>query len=418
MKMRMGIFHVIMIIGFGLCVSAVALAIDLAPYMSPNFEEGHVKVWVDDYGQQSTTTTLSGTILFNGAWVNVRQTLVGGVFEDEYYFGRDAVGFYYYGSRYRDLYEDMGFADFTSTFTPPILDLPASAQIGDQFSSDSIMGLAVSPDSSLNTENFYSNYFETITIEGFEEISVPLGRFNALKVRYDTTITDQDYGNDFHDFESSFAWYAPHIGSLKFTTIDRDGYIIATEELVSIDFTVPESSCSGLPYQSAPDNLQWGCRGYDTFYCVDILDQDDNMFERAAACEEGLHRFSPSTLNLVPGTYRWQIWSETGLGGAGFEGEFSNLPDGTPYESTYDRISWGTRPGDSDYCLDICDEQWNVYEGFRAVECGRDFHSWSPKQYVNNVLGVADPAGFKFRWRIWSPGGYGGTGFEGEVVVP
>lgn len=415
MKMRTGIFHVIVIMGFGLSVSAIALAIDLSPYMSPNFEEGQAKVWVDDYGQHSTTTTLSGTILFNGAWVNVRQTLIGGVFEDEYYFGRDTIGFYYYGSMYRDLYEDMGFADFTSTLTPPILDLPAAAQIGDRFSNDSIMGLAVSPGSSLDTWNFYSNYFETITIEGFEEISVPLGRFHALRVRYDTTITAE---GEPQDFETSYAWYAPHIGSIKFATVGWDGYIIETEELVSTGITVPDSPCTGLPYQSAAGNLQWGCRGYDTFYCIDILDQAGNMFIQAASCEEGLHRVSPSSLNLVPGTYRWQIWSETGLGGNGFEGEFSLLPEDTPYESTYERIRWGERAGGPDYCLDICDEQWNVYEGFRAVECGRDFHSWSPKDYVNNVLGVPDPTGLKFRWRIWSPGGYGGAGFEGEIVVP
>ncbi len=406
-----------MIIAGSLLVSLPSQALDLGPYMSPSFEAGNSKVWVDEYGQYSTTTTLPGTILFNGARVNVRQTLIGGVFEDEYYFGRDSFGFYYYGSRYRDLHGDHGFADFTSTLTPPILDLPASAEIGDRFSSSSIMGQAVTPDNTLVTETYYSDYFETLTIEAFETVSVPLGSFNALRVRYDTHISDPDY--DDGETETSYAWYAPHIGSIKFAVLDRYGDLVVTDELVSIDFTVPESPCAGLAYESTPDNLQWGCRGYDTFYCVDILDRDGNMFHRAAACGEGLHRVSPASLNLPPGTYGWRVWSETGLGGPGFEGTFSNLPGTPPHASTYERISWGSREGGGDYyCLDICDTAWNVYEGFRAVECGSDFHSWSPKAYVNDVLGAPDPSGLTFRWRIWSPGGYGGPGFEGEITVP
>ncbi|MCG8438763.1 MAG: hypothetical protein MI751_11820, partial [Pseudomonadales bacterium] len=252
MNRRTGVFQALMIVILSLSVSAPSRAMDLTPYMSPSFEAGNSKVWVDEYGQHSTTTTLPGTILFNGAWVNVRQTTIGGVFEDEYYFGRDSLGFYFYGSKYRDLYEDYGFADFTSTFTPPILDLPVSAGIGDRFGSSGIMGLAVSPDSTRVTENLYSNYSETLTIEGFEEVSVPLGRFNALRVRYDTVVGDPDYHEE--EVETTYAWYAPHIGSIKFALLDRYDDLVTTDELVSIDFTPPESTCAGLPFQSTPEN--------------------------------------------------------------------------------------------------------------------------------------------------------------------
>lgn len=177
-------------------------------------------------------------------------------------------------------------------------------------------------------------------------------------------------------------------------------------------------ACSGLPYLSGYDKIQWGCRGEDTFYCVDILDSEGNMLYRAPACGENLHSFSPATLALPPGSYRWQIWSEEGLGGEGFEGEFSLSGNETEHLSTYDLIQWGNRGGDTFYCLDICDENWNVYDGLRALYCGEGFHSWSPKQYLNNVIGIPDPSGLRFRWRVWSPGGYGGAGFEGEVVVP
>ncbi|MFO7883240.1 MAG: hypothetical protein R6U68_00320 [Desulfobacteraceae bacterium] len=88
------------------------------------------------------------------------------------------------------------------------------------------------------------------------------------------------------------------------------------------------------------------------------------------------------------------------------------------YMSSYEKIQWGMRGEDTFYCIDICDENWNIYDGFQALECRENFYSWFPKQFVNN-LGIPDEAmkGFVFHWRVWSSSGYGGEGFEGRVVV-
>ncbi len=88
------------------------------------------------------------------------------------------------------------------------------------------------------------------------------------------------------------------------------------------------------------------------------------------------------------------------------------------YESTYKTIQWNQRGNDSFYCLDICDEQWNIYSGFQAIYCGENFYSWSPQQYfdeLNNTPEVLSSG--KFNWRVWSPSGYGGDGFEGSVTI-
>ena len=87
------------------------------------------------------------------------------------------------------------------------------------------------------------------------------------------------------------------------------------------------------------------------------------------------------------------------------------------YQSMYKNITWAMRGSDNYYCVDICDENWNVYEGLRAVQCSMS-RSWSPKNYINRVLGVQDGIikGFKFNWRVWSPSGYGGDGYEGTVT--
>ncbi len=183
--------------------------------------------------------------------------------------------------------------------------------------------------------------------------------------------------------------------------------------------TPVEPACTGLPYQSTHNNIQWDCRGNDTNYCIDILDQYGNMLHRAADCGEGLHSFSPENLYLSPGTYQWIIWSESGYGGTGFEGEFQVYgEDNQSYRSTYDLVQWGYRGSDQTYCIDICDDNWNVFDGLRAVECGDGLHSWSPKTFVRELIGNDLAPGSRFKWRVWSPSGYGGSGFEGEVVVP
>lgn len=87
------------------------------------------------------------------------------------------------------------------------------------------------------------------------------------------------------------------------------------------------------------------------------------------------------------------------------------------FESTYENIQWGKRNDDTFYCIDICDANWNVYENLRGLGCGENFYSWSPKAFVAS-LGLNDlPEGTRFNWRVWSPSGYGGSGFEGQVVV-
>ncbi len=90
------------------------------------------------------------------------------------------------------------------------------------------------------------------------------------------------------------------------------------------------------------------------------------------------------------------------------------------YQSSYDNIQWDQRENDTLYCIDITDENWNVFPGFQAIKCAEDMYNFSPSQYVRDVLKIPDDhllSGLTFYWRVWSPGGYGGNGFEGVVTV-
>jgi hypothetical protein len=86
---------------------------------------------------------------------------------------------------------------------------------------------------------------------------------------------------------------------------------------------VTVQSCTGQAYGSSNTNIQWGCRNNDSFYCIDILNLQGDFIKQAATCNEGLHNFSPTSLNLGAGEYRWKVWSPAGYGGNGFEGQFS-----------------------------------------------------------------------------------------------
>jgi hypothetical protein len=88
------------------------------------------------------------------------------------------------------------------------------------------------------------------------------------------------------------------------------------------------------------------------------------------------------------------------------------------YESTYELIRWGNRNTDSYYCINILDENWEPSPDHTPIACGEGLHFWSPKSYVINDLKAPDLApGVGFTWKVWSPSGYGGEGFEGKVVV-
>jgi hypothetical protein len=87
------------------------------------------------------------------------------------------------------------------------------------------------------------------------------------------------------------------------------------------------------------------------------------------------------------------------------------------YQSTYDELQWEPRGQDTQYCLDVTDENWNIYPGLQAIACGENLYRFSPRQYVHDVYHIELAPGFTFYWRVWSPGGYGGNGFEGVVRV-
>lgn len=168
----------------------------------------------------------------------------------------------------------------------------------------------------------------------------------------------------------------------------------------SVDCLSPD-----VDFESNYGSLRWRYRAQDTFYCVDIFDADWNMLHQAVACGEGLHQYRPRELNLMPGTYRWKVWSPSGYGGQGFEGEF-DVACGTSPPGFPSGFGWLPRGDDEFYCVDIFDAEGNMIH--QAADCG-NHRGYSPMDLK------LPPGGY--HWKIWSPSGYGGEGYEGDFSV-
>ena len=94
-------------------------------------------------------------------------------------------------------------------------------------------------------------------------------------------------------------------------------------------------SSPSFAYVSTYENIQWDNRGSDTYYCIDILYENEILLQ-AVACGENLHSWSPKvfveSLGFTEYDFNnfkcdWKVWSPTGYGMDGFEGSFVINPN-------------------------------------------------------------------------------------------
>ncbi len=181
------------------------------------------------------------------------------------------------------------------------------------------------------------------------------------------------------------------------------------------------SSFALQAYESTYERIEWQQRGTDSYYCMDILDHTGVVYEplRALVCGENLYQFSPKTFvtqtlnapDLPEGfVFGWRIWSASGYGGEGFEGfvtvgaASASCP--AAYASGTDKLSWGCRAQDSYYCVDVFNAAGEVVQAPAA--CGEDLHQFTPP---------AEWTAGNYQWKVWSPSGYAGAGFEGGFSI-
>ena len=202
--------------------------------------------------------------------------------------------------------------------------------------------------------------------------------------------------------------------------------------IVLVSYTLNAHAASESTYES----VQWNKRGNDTFYCFDITDENlkPHPWLAPVICGDNLFRFSPrehlekmvrdkATMSLpgVGKVFGWKVWSNSGYGGAGYEGIITVpkncVDDGISYTSTSELIQWACRGDDGYYTIDILKEDGVTMVKQDAVcqsgkgNCALGLHKFDPR-----TLGLSPG---RYKWKVWSsPSGmWGGKDFEGDFQM-
>jgi PKD repeat protein len=146
-------------------------------------------------------------------------------------------------------FEGVGYVDLTIILTPPIKIVNATATIGETINSSGTANLTFS-----GVGTFPLNYNSTSKIVQFENITVPLGSFIAVKIQWSLTISGYIDGEYITSTGTNILWLAKYVGIVKSIFIE-DGFQ-STSELVTInfkpflsaDFTVNQTT--GVPQQT------------------------------------------------------------------------------------------------------------------------------------------------------------------------
>ncbi|HEY5291241.1 MAG TPA: fibronectin type III domain-containing protein, partial [Burkholderiales bacterium] len=112
----------------------------------------------------------------------------------------------------------LGFTAVTATFSPPILDAPAIATMGLSITSSGTMNYSI-PAALINSDLSYTT---SATLEAFETITVPVGTFNAVRVKQSVNLSGFVQGNQVNQSTTGTVWVVSGIGTVKSVALSGD----------------------------------------------------------------------------------------------------------------------------------------------------------------------------------------------------
>jgi len=145
--------------------------------------------------------------------------------------------------------EGVGYVDITVILIPPMKIVNATATIGETINSSGTANFTLS-----GFGTFPLNYNSTSKIVQFENITVPLGSFIAVKIQWSLTISGYVDGEYITSTVTNILWLAKYVGVVKsIITVDGAQSIneLATinfQPFLSSDFTVNQTT--GVPQQT------------------------------------------------------------------------------------------------------------------------------------------------------------------------
>jgi hypothetical protein len=136
---------------------------------------------------------------------------------------------------YSDVYmSGMGFIDTRLTLDPALQILSGEVEIEDEITS--------SGDADLWYEDygtFSLDYSAVANVVEFEEVTVPYGTFEALRVEWELTISGRIGGQFVSETETATVWLLPGVGELK-SNNSPSGDTITSELVATTLVPVPE----------------------------------------------------------------------------------------------------------------------------------------------------------------------------------
>jgi len=199
-------------------VTTAAHTIDAATYLPLNLGNS----WSWRSNGVTSTATVAETLTINGvATSGIRDSSDGSTT----YYSSDALGVRMHRLSIPGVFiPNCGDVAEIDTFTPPALVLPATATVGQTYTSS---GTVIADVGQCGTYQF--GYFLTSIPQAVERISVPAGQFDALKVRL--LLSVDGFGSE------TTVWLAPGIGQVK--GLDVNG---VADDLVSTNVvrTIPD----------------------------------------------------------------------------------------------------------------------------------------------------------------------------------
>ncbi len=125
--------------------------------------------------------------------------------------------------------------DTTLIFIPPLIMLHAAVDAGNMIISDGTVNLTVE-----GSGTFGLSYTTVASVVGSEQVTVPLGTFDAVRVDSTLRIFGNLMGQPFDESSSGTDWYGFEVGPVKSTSEANISELVHTN--------VPEPSATSLAY--------------------------------------------------------------------------------------------------------------------------------------------------------------------------
>jgi hypothetical protein len=147
-------------------------------------------------------------------------------------------------------FDELGYRSVDMVFSPPIQMAYAEATVGSSIFST---GTATFTISGLGT--FYLTYTISSSIDGFENVTVPAGSYQAVKITREISFTGNILGTYISVTSTETEWVVKGLGTVKYSELDSDG--LWQEVLIATNVAPKVTPTAGANGTISPNTPQY-----------------------------------------------------------------------------------------------------------------------------------------------------------------